>query len=100
MKLEGSFSPRSGWACVRKYLFGIPRGPTAKSAGFGRDLPAGLSSDAARDVDGANFIVCCRYQMEGGGGAEAMEKWPGGTQQRERAEERRELSDEGWRHAG
>lgn len=104
MKLEGSFSRRTGWACVRKYVFvGARRDSewlTAKSAGFGWDLSAALSSDAARDVDGANFIVRarCRYQM-GGGGRQRRWRSGQGDQQRERAEECKELSDEEWRHA-
>lgn len=70
MKLEGSFSRRTGGARVRKYLFGI------------RSQPDSVVScrPVYRDVDGANFIVRarCRYQMGGRGGAEEMEKWPGG----------------------
>lgn len=104
MKLEGSFSRRTGWACVRKYLFVGARRDlewlTAKSAGFGCALPAGLSSDAARDVGGANFIVRarCRYQM--GGGGRGNGEVARGTQQREGAQECKEPSDEEWRHAG
>lgn len=90
MKLEGSFSRRTGGACVRKYLFGI------------RSQPDSVVScrPVYRDVDGANFIVraCCRYQMGGGGGRGDGEV-ARGTQHRERAEERQELSDEEWRHA-
>lgn len=101
MELEGPFSRRTGWARVREYLsVGARRDSerlTAKSAGFGCDLPAGLSSDAARDVDGGNFTLS--ISDGGGGGTEAMEKWPGGRSSGRGRGECQELSDEEWRHA-